>query len=62
MNPPPPTLPARGRVTASASPTATPASIALPPRRRMSTPISVARKFWLATIPLRPTTGWWMAL
>ena len=33
MKPPPPRLPASGRVTASAKPTATAASTALPPRR-----------------------------
>ena len=43
MKPPPPRLPARGSVTASANPTATAASTALPPRFKMSTPI--ARRF-----------------
>ncbi len=38
MKPPPPILPARGRVTASAKPTATAASTALPPSRSTSSP------------------------
>ena len=51
MKPPPPMLPAFGKVTASAKPTATAASTALPPRASTSRPISVARLSWLATIP-----------
>ena len=53
MKPPPPILPARGMVTASAKPTATAASTALPPRfqdhrRRLAS----ACASWLATMPL----------
>ena len=42
MNPPPPMLPAEGCVTASAKPTATAASTALPPAFSTATPASVA--------------------
>lgn len=60
MKPSPPMLPARGRVTASAKPTATAASTALPPLRRMSAPTWLAISFWLTTMPRVPTTGWWI--
>src|SRR5687768_8548369 len=52
MYPPPPRLPASGYATASANPTATAASTAFPPRRRISTPASVAAGLLLATIAL----------
>ena len=42
MNPPPPMFPASGCTTASANPTATAASTALPPCRRMSRPMALA--------------------
>ena len=42
MKPPPPRLPASGCTTARANPTATAASTALPPRRRMSRPTALA--------------------
>ena len=58
MKPPPPMLPACGCVTASAKPTATAASTALPPRFRISTPTRVARFSWLATMPFFASTGW----
>ena len=57
MNPPPPILPACGCVTASAKPTATAASTALPPAFRISTPTRVARFSWLATMPFFAMTG-----
>src|ERR1700694_1290752 len=57
MNPPPPMLPARGSVTASANPTATAASTALPPLRRISTPTLVASGSSLTTMPLLASTG-----
>src|SRR5918999_2208468 len=50
MYPPPPRLPASGYVTARATPTATAASTALPPRRRVSTPARVASESLLDTI------------
>ena len=40
MKPPPPRLPALGKVVAKEKPTATAASIALPPLSRISIPIS----------------------
>ena len=40
INPPPPRLPALGSVTANEKPTATAASIALPPLFKISTPMS----------------------
>ena len=40
MKPPPPKLPALGRVIAKENPTATAASIAFPPIFKISTPIS----------------------
>src|SRR5688500_2136006 len=43
-------LPAAGYVGTSANPTATAASIAFPPRRRISTPASLASVLLLATI------------
>src|SRR5687767_15939763 len=53
MYPPPPRLPASGYVTASANPTATAASTALPPRRRVSTPARLASESLLETIARR---------
>src|SRR5215469_4709536 len=58
MNPPPPKLPALGCVTASANPTATAASIALPPRFSTSTPASAASGSCATTIAWRARTGW----
>src|SRR3954449_8750323 len=57
MKQPPPILPACGCVTASAKPTATAASTALPPAFRIWTPTGVARFSWLATIPCLAMTG-----
>src|SRR5215475_2390937 len=57
MNPPPPRLPAGGHTTASASPTATAASTALPPRFNTSTPTCEAISLTEETIPLLPRTG-----
>src|SRR5687768_13980634 len=57
INPPPPRFPADGHVTASASPTATAASIALPPRRMISTPTRDAISLVEATIACRALTG-----
>jgi hypothetical protein len=48
IKPPPPMFPACGRTTARAKPTATAASTALPPSRRISTPASVA-SWWMVT-------------
>src|SRR5262249_39748023 len=48
--PPPPMLPAKGYVTASAKPVATAASTALPPRAMMSRPTRLAMESLLATI------------
>src|SRR5437867_12020540 len=45
MNPPPPRLPASGSTTASANPTATAASTALPP-------------CWMISIPTWLASGW----
>jgi len=56
--PPPPRLPAEGCVTASAKPTATAASIALPPASSTATPTSVACASRVATMPCRARTGW----
>src|SRR5271157_2886213 len=57
IKPPPPIFPATGCVTASANPTATAASTALPPSRRICTPTSEANGSLEATIPCRPATG-----
>src|SRR5208337_2406379 len=57
MKPPPPMLPARGRVTASAKPTATAASTALPPSRKTSSPTRDAAASWVTTMPCFATTG-----
>ena len=46
MKPPPPRLPARGSVTASAKPTATAASTALPPSLSTSRPTREAAASW----------------
>ena len=51
MNPPPPIFPASGWVTSSAKPTATAASMALPPALRMSRPTSLAIALPDATMP-----------
>src|SRR5687767_10682543 len=56
MNPPPPMLPADGCVTASANAVATAASTALPPRRRMSAPISDAIEEVETTSPVVDAT------
>src|SRR5690242_8533563 len=58
MKPPPPILPARGKVTASAKPTATAASTALPPFCRMSAPTRAAKPSCATTMPACPTTLW----
>ena len=50
MNPPPPRLPALGRVTASENPTATAASTALPPLFIISIPTSEDNSFCETTI------------
>src|SRR5712692_9192636 len=57
MNPPPPMFPAGGQVTASASPTPTAASMALPPRCMISTPTRDAISLVEATIPCRARAG-----
>src|SRR5512145_3482822 len=57
INPPPPRLPAAGHTTASASPTATAASTALPPRFNTSTPTCEAISLTEETIPYLPRTG-----
>src|SRR5438094_961686 len=57
MKPPPPMLPAYGCVTASAKPTATAASTALPPAWRISSPASEACASLVTTIPCRAATG-----
>src|SRR5215216_3901729 len=57
MKPPPPRLPACGCVTASAKPTATAASTALPPPLSTSTPTRAARASWATTMPWRATTA-----
>src|SRR5437764_410386 len=54
MYPPPPMFPAAGQVTASAAAVATAASVALPPRFRISRPTSDAIPLTLTTMPLRP--------
>src|SRR2546426_3815391 len=57
MNPPPPMFPATGSTTVSANATATAASTALPPRRRISTPTSLASGCPDTTIAWRLATG-----
>src|SRR5690242_3379468 len=57
MNPPPPILPQQGSTTASAYPTATAASTALPPSERMRTPTSEARRCADTTIPCSASTA-----
>ncbi len=57
MKPPPPMLPELGATTASAKPTATAASTALPPRRSTSTPTSVASALAELTMPCSACTG-----
>src|SRR5450759_4580585 len=47
-------LPASGSATARANPTATAASTAFPPWRRISAPASLARRLLLATIACSP--------
>src|SRR5450759_4633599 len=58
MKPPPPMLPALGWVTASASPTAAAASMALPPFFKTSRPTTVAWRSRETTMPWRARTGW----
>ena len=58
MNPPPPRFPASGCVTASAKPTATAASTALPPDFMISTPASEASAWTDATIAFGACVGW----
>ncbi len=58
MKPPPPMLPDCGSETASANPTATAASTALPPDSSTFNPMSDARWSWLVTIPCSACTGW----
>src|SRR3954466_513 len=57
MKPPPAMLPAVGWVTASAKPTATMASIAVPPSRMTSAPILDATSFCDDTIPAFDRVG-----
>src|ERR1051326_262819 len=57
MNPPPPMLPAGGCTTASAKPTATAESIALPPACMISTPTCVANWCTVTTIACCVRTG-----
>src|SRR5271157_4749031 len=57
MKPPPPMFPAVGWVTASANPTATAASIALPPARSTSTPAWVAWRSRVTTMACCARTG-----
>src|SRR5262249_7514275 len=57
INPPPPILPALGCVTASANPTATAASTALPPPLRTFSPIAVACFSRETTMPCLARTG-----
>ena len=57
MKPPPPMLPALGWVTASASPTAAAASMALPPFFKTCNPVSVACRSRETTMPCRARTG-----
>src|SRR5512133_457038 len=54
VKPPPPRLPACGKVTASAKPVATAASTALPPARITSTPAALASALLLAIIAWAP--------
>src|SRR6187549_3466957 len=56
MKPPPPMLPAKGCVTASANAVATAASTALPPMLRMSAPMSEASPVADTTTPVRELT------
>ena len=56
--PPPPRLPAWGRVTAKAKAVATAPSTALPPCRMIAAPAAEARPSWLATIPRADQSGW----
>ena len=61
MKPPPPRLPADGYVTASAKPTATAASMALPPAAMTSAPTFEAiseRETIIPSVP-RTTSGVW---
>ena len=58
MKPLPPRLPARGRVIARENPTATAASMALPPIFNISTPISEEARLCDTTIPEFPIVGW----
>jgi hypothetical protein len=55
--PPPPMLPQQGCTTASAYPTATAASTALPPARRMSAPTPDATCCAVTTMPFGAFTG-----
>ena len=57
MKPPPPMLPANGWVTASAKPTATAASTALPPCWSTATPTSAAVASIATTMPWRARSG-----
>src|SRR5262252_3257881 len=62
MYPPPPMLPASGNTTASANPTATAASTALPPFFRTSTPASLANGASLEIIACSPNAAAFPAL
>jgi hypothetical protein len=57
MYPPPPRFPASGYTTANANPTATAASTAFPPRRRISTPTSLASGASVTTIAWEPNVA-----
>ena len=57
MKPPPPMLPARGRVTASAKPVATAASTALPPLASIARPASLASRSGPTTMSPRAAVG-----
>src|SRR5882762_5808774 len=57
MKPPPPMLPASGSTTASVKPTATAASIALPPCLITSMPAALAKGCADTTIALGAVTG-----
>src|SRR5438477_10150593 len=57
MKPPPPMFPACGWTTASAKPTATAASTALPPLFRISTPAAEANPLTLTTMAWRAWIG-----
>ena len=57
IKPPPPKLPALGRVIANEKPTATAASTAFPPLFKISIPISDDRLFCETTIPEEPIVG-----